>query len=271
MDQSYYYELKITPSCEPELLAEFVETLCQSGLEITDKDLILRDENSLEALQNEVQNFCDALGVKVAFSNEKKQNSDWIAMYKNSIQPIEVGKFYVRPNWHEAKADLIDIIINPALSFGSGHHATTFSCLQAISKYVKANDNLIDVGCGSGILSIAAAKCGAKVDICDSDPQAVASALDNFTQNALVPNDSWTGSIDKTEKTYNVVVANIIADILIMLANELTNRLEKTGTLILSGIIDKKCDDVLERFAHLKLLEKIEKDEWVTLIYQGSK
>lgn len=269
MSLSHYYELQITPQCEPELLAQFVDSLSDKGLELGDKSIILRDDKPLTQLQNEVETFCNSLNISVTFQNSKKQNSDWLELYKKSVQPIEVGKFYVRPSWNQPKKGYIDIIIDPALSFGSGHHATTYSCLKAISNYAKAQDSLLDVGCGSGILSIAAAKLEAKVHSCDTDLQAVESALSNFEQNNLQPSQAWSGSIDKTDKSYDVVVANIVADILIMLKKELKNRLKNNGTLILSGILDKKAQEVMQNFDDLQLIEKIEKDEWVTLIYRG--
>jgi len=267
--QSIYYELSIYPSCEPELLSEFIETIYTHGLEIDEKSIIIRDENPLTSLQEEIESFCSSIAVKVRFQHLKKQNSDWIKKYQDSIEPIEIEKFYIRPSWHATRKDLIDIIIDPALSFGSGHHATTQSCIKAISRYCKSGDTVLDVGCGSGILSIAAAKLGAVVDICDSDEQAVESSLSNFKQNSLYPHRHWIGSVNKTDVKYDIVVANIVADILIMLKNELEDRVCENGILILSGIIDSKVQEIKENFNRLQLIETIEKDEWTTLVYRG--
>jgi len=267
--QNIYYELSIYPSCEPELLSEFIETIYTDGFEIDEKSIIIRDENPLTHLQEEVESFCNSIAVKVRFHHLKKQNSDWIKKYQNSIEPIKIGKFYIRPSWHVARKDLIDIIIDPALSFGSGHHATTQSCIEALCRYCKSGDTVLDVGCGSGILSIAAAKLGAVVDFCDSDEQAIESSLNNFKQNSLHPHRYWVGSVNKTSVKYDIVVANIVADILIMLKSKLEGRVCENGILILSGILDSKLKELKEHFKRLQLIETIEKDEWRTLVYRG--
>ena len=267
--QSSYYELSITPSCDPELLSEFIEAIYDKGYEVGESKIIITDESSLQWLQKEVEDFCKEIGITLECSEVQKQNSDWIEEYKSSVKPIEVERFYIRPSWCKPKEGLIDIVIDPALSFGSGHHATTYSCLQAIGKYCKKDDRFLDVGCGSGILSISAAKLGASVDICDSDEQAIESSLSNFTQNGLNPNKKWIGSVNKATLQYDFVVANIVADILIMLQKELQSKVIADGYLVLSGILNSKADEVKKSFTKMQLIEEIEKDEWVTLVYRG--
>ena len=137
-----------------------------------------------------------------------------------------------------------------------------------MQKYVKKGTELLDVGCGSGILSIAACKCGAIVDLCDTDEQATASAIENFKLNHEKFNRIWTGSVQKREKEYDIVVANIIADVLIMLASDLQKAVKKDGLLILSGILDKYVDKVEQKFSSMKLVEKYQKEEWFTLVLQ---
>ena len=269
MRSEVYHELIIKPSCDPQLLAEFVESVFDRGVEIGKDVLILTDEQSLEEVKKQIEDFCLGVGIGVEFAQEQKQNSDWIQRYKDSVQPIEVDKFYVHPSWNAPKKGSINIVIDPALSFGSGHHATTYSCLEAIGKYCKKDDTVLDIGCGSGILSIAAAKLDTAVDLCDSDEQAIDSAKSNFSLNNLTYNNAWVGSVDQATQQYDVVVANIIADVLLMLSQKIQATLKKEGVLILSGILDNKAQAVMDRYADLELIEKIEKDEWVTLVYRG--
>ena len=92
----------------------------------------------------------------------KLQNNDWVKSYQESIKPLAIDQFYIHPTWDAPHNNLINIAIDPALAFGTGHHPTTASSLRAVSKYVEEGDDVLDVGCGSGILGIAAMKLGAK-------------------------------------------------------------------------------------------------------------
>ncbi len=137
-----------------------------------------------------------------------------------------------------------------------------------LQKYIKEGNTLLDVGCGSGILSIIAAKLGAKVDMCDTDELAIKSTKENFKINNEEYNNSWVGSVTNITKEYDIVVANIIADILVMLSKDLKKATKNGGILILSGILDKYLDKVEERFQDMKLLEKYQKNEWLTLVFK---
>ncbi|MFA6789569.1 MAG: 50S ribosomal protein L11 methyltransferase, partial [Arcobacteraceae bacterium] len=128
---------------------------------------------------------------------------------------------------------------------------------------------VVDVGCGSGILAVAASKLGAVVDMCDTDETAVNDAKENFKLNQSVFNEVWVGSVSKTSKKYDVVVANIVADVLAMIASDLKRSMKENGILILSGILDKHLSKVENKYKELKQLEVIQKNEWVTLVYSN--
>ncbi|WP_415407419.1 50S ribosomal protein L11 methyltransferase [Sulfurovum sp. CS9] len=269
--QDKYYELTIKlDESFVEVIADYILNIYDEGVELGDGQIIVRSESDLTFVKDALVSLAGNLDnpIEMKYNLEEKENVDWIKTYQDSIQPIEAGKFYIFPSWYEPKEDLINIKIDPALAFGSGHHATTFACLEAISTYVDAGKSVIDVGCGSGILGLACKKLGATVELCDTDPLSVESCKENFELNEESYDKLWEGSIDKAEGTYDVVIANIIADVLRFIAKDLKSACKENGHLILSGILDKKEDLVVESFKELTLVQRTLKDEWVTLVYK---
>ena len=266
-----YFELTITPSSFKEEIESFLLDNFNNGIEELNNSLILRSESSFDELVNSLKIYVHSLeeifdtNIELDIKIEEKENKDWIANYQNSIEPVEIDEFYIHPSWHAPKDDKINILINPALAFGSGHHETTSTCVLALKKLVKENNTLLDVGCGSGILGIVANKLGANVDACDTDPLAVDSAKENYELNNAKYENIWVGSANKADKQYDIVVANIIADVLVFIYKDI----EKTAKdkLILSGIIDKYKNKVVEKYSkEFEIVEEITKNEWVTLI-----
>ena len=269
--QDKYYELTIKlDDTFVDVIADYILNIYDEGVELGDGQIIVRSESDLTFVKDALVSLASNLEnpVEMKYTLEEKENVDWIKTYQDSIQPIEAGRFYIFPSWYEPKEELINIKIDPALAFGSGHHATTFSCLEAISNYVKADDKVVDVGCGSGILGLACKKLGANVELCDTDPLSVESCKENFELNEEDYDKLWEGSIDKAEGSYNIVIANIIADVLRFIAKDLKAACREDGLLILSGILDKKEELVKESFKDLTLEKRTLKDEWVTLVYK---
>jgi len=267
----YFYELIIETEGYNDVISDLVLALTNEAIEEQKGKIIVRSSEPLDDIKWAVEEFSKKSKIPLNMKTVKQKNENWIKKYQESIQPVSVGKFYIHPTWKSPKDDLINIIIDPALAFGSGHHETTGSCLKAIGDLVKKGDEVLDVGCGSGILSIACAKLGAKVDLCDSDPLSVESAKENFKLNQISYNDAWIGSVNKTDKKYDFTIANIIADVLIMISKDLKKSVKEGGYLILSGILDKYREDVAKKFDNFDTISQLKNDEWFTLVLKNCK
>ena len=272
--QEHYFELVVQISSHHSLFSDFLSDTLPVGFEETDDGFIIRSEEELDTIVWGLEQFTEALqkalGVTIELecTQTKQQNSDWVSSYQKSIEPIEIDKFYIHPTWDEADPELINIVIDPALAFGTGHHPTTASCLRGVSKYVKKNNRVLDVGCGSGILGIGAIKLGASVDACDTDPISVENTKVNAQLNGVNFTNIWEGSASQTDEKYDVVIANIVADVLTFIAKELKGALKENGILILSGILNKYEGKVLNYYKDLEILQRIPQDEWITLVLQ---
>jgi len=270
--QEYYYELVVKLSSHHSLFRDFLTDTLPVGFEEIDDGFIIRSEDELDTIVWGLEQFQEALQkalnetIELECNQTKLKNSDWIEMYQKSIEPLHIDNFYIHPTWVEPSSDFINIAIDPALAFGTGHHPTTASSLSAIAKYVKSKDRVLDVGCGSGILGIAALKLGAEVDACDTDIVSVENTQTNADINGVEFNNLFEGSCSKAKGSYDVVVANIVADVLTFIANDLRSVLKEDGILILSGILDKYEKKVLNFYKDFKIEEKITQDEWVTII-----
>jgi len=275
--QEHYYELSITVSSHHSLFSDFLSDTLPVGFEETEKGFIVRSEDELDTIVWGLEQFVEALqkalgkSIDIECVQTKKQNSDWVASYQQSIEPLAIDKFYIHPTWNEPNSELINIVIDPALAFGTGHHPTTASALKAISQYVKEGDAILDVGCGSGILGIGAMKLGATVDACDTDPISVENSIINAELNSLEFANIWEGSSSLITKKYDFVVANIVADVLTFIANDLKKAMNDDAILVLSGILDKYEEKVLKFYKDCEVIEKIAQDEWITLILKKQK
>ncbi|MDR3345997.1 MAG: 50S ribosomal protein L11 methyltransferase [Campylobacteraceae bacterium] len=273
-----YFELFVRPSSHKELFMDFLLSF-SDAIEESGDALVLRSEESLDDVVFGVEEFAKKLSevfgksVSVQTSLGERENEDWIKKYQDSIEPVQAGCVYVRPSWRESKEGLIDVVIDPALAFGSGHHESTYGCLLMLQRYVSLGERVLDVGTGSGILAIASSKLGAITDICDTDEQALESAKENFAKNSVKYKNAWAGSITSASKNnggikYALIVANIVADVLLMLEKDLRDALLQDGVLILSGILNKYENSVKKAYGALTLIDEFIVGEWHTLVYK---
>lgn len=212
------------------------------------------------------------------------RQEDWAHAWKKFYKPIRIGKnVLLKPIWEETEIQASDIVIElePGMAFGTGMHPTTRLCIAAIEETLGAGDSLLDIGTGSGILSVLAAKLGAcPIHATDIDPIAVAATLENMRLNGISTDNRASicieqGSVPKNVSgQFDIVVANILAEVIVKLFNAafdnvpLAEPLSPTGTMILSGILEEKIpmvEEALEK-QRLKIVDIKQEGDWVALL-----
>lgn len=199
---------------------------------------------------------------------------DWENEWKKYFKPFRLGKhMVVKPTWEtfEVKEDDVVIEIDPGNAFGSGTHETTSLCIELLEKYIEKGQSVIDVGCGSGILGIAAGLLGAgSVFGVDIDHVAVKTARANVEQNNLtdITSIEQGNLIDVIKEPADIVVANIIAEIIVMLCEDVHRVMKPEGVFIASGIITTKLEWVTENLlnAGYTILETVTKGDWAVIV-----
>lgn len=261
------------------------ETLEIAHIDLIDEDLLQKDrtkawihiyispeENPHEAVSF-LQERLTACQIPNTISTDSCNQEDWMNNWKKYFKPIPVGKkLLIRPIWEEKfenpeNRKILDL--EPGLAFGTGTHETTRLCMELIEKYLKEDDSFLDVGCGSGILSIAALLLGAKSATgIDIDALAVKTANENAKINHVA--EKFTGIYgnltEKISGKFSVIAANIVADIVILLSEDVPAYMKPDTTYIISGIIDTREDDVLRAITNrFTILERREEKGWVAM------
>ena len=283
--KDFFYEMIVKSANASELFKNFAFELGVTCVEEDGERFIIRDEEDLQNLKFAFEEFKKALAralnldADLQIEISKKQNKDWLDEYKKGVAPVAVGRFYVRPSWCERSQDceLIDLLIDPALAFGSGHHESTNMCLALLSELACDGMSALDVGCGSGILSIAMKKLGAKVSACDTDEQAVTATQQNAEKNGVQIDQIWLGSVSSlgeqsssaaAQPQFDLVVANIIADVILILSADLKKALKPGGKLVLSGILEKYKDRIEQAFSDLNFVQMKKQNDWLSFVYE---
>ena len=194
-------------------------------------------------------------------------DADWVRLTQSQFEPIPIGaRLLVTPSWHAVAADepRLAIVLDPGLAFGTGSHPTTRLCLEWLDAHPPVGSRVIDYGCGSGLLAIAAARLGAaEVEALDIDPQAVASTRDNAARNAATVQARVASS--QAPAPADVVLANILSSPLKLLAPLLQDLVRPGGWLVLSGILERQADEVAASYTRVPLAVAGVRDGWVCL------
>lgn len=235
---------------------------------------------TVEQIRTAIYNLSSfGLNVGIGELNVSNVNDeDWASSWKKYYKPVRISeRFFVTPTWEkvESEADLV-IELDPGMAFGTGTHPTTVMSIQALEKVVDGYEEVIDVGCGTGVLSIAAAKLGVKnILAVDIDEIAVKSAEYNLKLNGVaekveVKQNNLLNSINKKA---DIVVANILAEVIVKLTSDVAKLLREEGTFIVSGIIKAKDSYVENNLVDngFTVIEKFQDNEWITMIAKKSK
>ena len=201
------------------------------------------------------------------YTSEVIAEQNWVQLTQAQFEPIQVSdRLWIVPSWHEAPdPEAIVLVLDPGMAFGTGSHPTTRLCLEWLERSVTPNVSLLDYGCGSGILAIAAARLGAgEVLGVDIDPQAVSAAADNAERNQV--SARFEDSTKDIGGQFDIVVANILSNPLKALAPAICSHVRPGGKLALSGILAEQAEELIEAYApYLALSIADTRDGWVCL------
>ena len=231
-------------------------------------------ENPLEAVSF-IEERLKNLNIKYDIQIDDCKTQDWVNNWKQYFHTMPIGnKLLIRPTWEDEydAGERKVLHIEPGLAFGTGSHPTTRLCLETLENYISKDSTVLDIGCGSGILSIASLLLGAKEAFgVDIDSLAVKTAQANALENGFDESKfkAVQGNLsDKVTGKYNVIVANIVADIIMEFNKEVGKYLDDGGVYITGGIIESREDEVILSFAQnsFEVIERFEEKGWLVFV-----
>lgn len=227
---------------------------------------LLAPDDDVAAVLDEVARIVGLPAVP-AWTVEPLEEQNWVQLTQSQFDPIRVSdRLWIVPSWHEAPdPGAINLILDPGMAFGTGSHPTTRLCLEWLERNVAAGCSVLDYGCGSGILAIAAARLGAcRVDGVDIDPQAIVAANANAERNSVAAR--FLDSSNALAGEYDLVVANILSNPLRVLAPAICGHVRPGGRLALSGILRAQAAEIIDLYARwLPLTVADMREDWVCL------
>lgn len=274
----YEFNIKFSQDSADALIEKLSEIGCL-GIIINEHSIVVYfpDAVYVDKVKTELEAFKkilrdsglpDTLSYEYLYISERDWNESW----KKKFQPIDAGeKLTIIPPWQEAKPCRINLIIDPGMAFGTGHHETTMRCLMMIerlSKKLSKKHRFLDMGTGTGILAIAASKLGFDYVVgIDIDPLAIDAAKRNAALNELNNVEIQCSGLNYIEQSFDFIAANLLANTLIELASQIAAHLDNQGIIVFSGIIEGQEDDVIKAYErhNLEFSEKITDGRWVTL------
>ena len=251
------------------------ESILNADRETVRVSLFVPEERNPLEYKEFLETRLPALSIEAEISLEGMNEDDWAESWKQYYKPVPLGKVTIVPAWekYEAKADEIVVRMDPGMAFGTGTHETTRLVIRLMQDELKGSERLLDVGTGSGILSICASKMGARTcNAYDIDPVAVKVARDNAladgcTNITLGVSDLLKG-VDLSGGKYDFCVANIVADIIIRMLPDVKDYLKEGSPLILSGIIGERAEEVKNAVVEngFTVEKEIFENDWVGLL-----
>lgn len=226
--------------------------------------VLLEEDSDAELMVTAAANVVGIAPPRHSVSRVEEQ--DWVRLTQSQFDPIQVSeRLWITPTWHAATPNAINIALDPGLAFGTGSHPTTWLCLQWLDAKVRAGESVLDYGCGSGILAIAAKLLGAgEVHGVDIDAQAMTASAQNAEQNHVAAQFFLPDAAP--ERSYDLVVANILTNPLKMLMPLLASRCRSGGRLVLSGILAEQAEDIIGIYAPMfSLAVSAEREGWVRI------
>ena len=251
------------------------DSILNADRETVKVSLFVPEERSLAEYKEFLDARLPALGITAEISAEGVCEDDWAESWKQYYKPVPLGKVTIVPAWeeYEAKEDEVIIRMDPGMAFGTGTHETTRLVIRLMQDIIKGGERVLDVGTGSGILSICASKLGAaSCNAYDIDPVAVKVARENVIMggcdNITVEVSDLLRNVDLSGGKYDFCVANIVADIIIRMLPDVTKYLLPRSPLILSGIIGDRADEVRAAvLSHGFTVEReINENDWVGML-----
>ncbi len=258
-------------------------------IDLIDEDLLAKDrttgiihvyiepgENPAEAVAFLTERYT-AAGIDNDIDLIPCKREDWQDNWKKYFKPMEIGKkLLIQPSWEDIEKDVDTdrtvLHLEPGLAFGTGTHNTTQLCLETLEERIRGGESVLDLGCGSGILSIASLLLGAeRAEGVDIDELAVKTAIENGRRNGFTEPQYKVQAGDMTEKvegTFDIVVANIVADIIVLFCESARQFMHEGSLFIVSGIINTREQDVLKAFADngYEIVERKESGEWLCFV-----
>lgn len=252
-----------------EMNADVTLVKAYIALDVAD-ETIAKIENDLAGLKKRSEGFIGTGSLELV--KRTVDGDDWIEIWRKHYKPMKFGNIVVCPAWikYGEKPGETKILIDSNMAFGTGEHETTSMVLEIMQEYIGGAKTVIDVGTGSGILGIAAAKLGAKkVFMTDIDYVAVKTASHNAEMNGVKEKCEvcLNDLLKEKQVKGELVLANITADVLLILSRDIVNHVDKNGVMIMSGIIKGRVDEVVERYTSLgfTLEKRKEKGEWIAI------
>ncbi len=289
-----YSEITVkTTSQAAEIVAYFLQEVCMDGVSIYDihdlydnpswdykddiaekpydKEVLVKGYCNLDETESVIQSLKQNLSCltdagSLTISVGQVEGDSWVAKWKETFKPIETEKIVICPEWQNVSTDKKVLLLDTGIAFGTGQHETTSMCLQFAENLNLSEKTVLDVGCGSGILGLSALLLGAKhACLVDIDRQAVDVAVHNAQINNVQNScNILQGNLtEKVNGTFDVVFANLTADILVGLYADIAKVVHSGTIVVLSGIVDTKLDGILQLFGQtFEKIDVLQKGEW---------